>query len=117
MIRVLTLLLCLLPSFAMADRLKDIADVAGVRSNPLVGYGLVVGLSGSGDGNLGLTRQSLQSIMSRLGLEVNASDLDAKNVAAVMVTAELPPFLKPGQTLDVTVSTSGKAKSLQAGCF
>ena len=115
MIRVLALLLCLLPSFAMADRLKDIVDVAGVRSNPLVGYGLVVGLSGSGDGNLGLTRQSLQSIMSRLGLEVNANDLDAKNVAAVMVTAELPPFLKPGQALDVTVSTSGKAKSLQGG--
>ncbi len=115
MIRILALLLCLWPSLSLADRLKDIVDVAGVRSNPLVGYGLVVGLSGSGDGNLGLTRQSLQSIMSRLGLEVNANDLDAKNVAAVMVTAELPPFLKPGQVLDVTVSTSGKAKSLQGG--
>ncbi len=115
MLRVLLLLVCLVPGAALADRLKDLADVAGVRSNPLVGYGLVVGLNGSGDGNSGLTRQSMQSIISRLGLEVGTNDLDAKNAAAVMVTAELPPFLKPGQVLDVTVSTAGKAKSLQGG--
>ena len=113
--RALILMAALVPGAAHADRLKDLADVAGVRSNPLVGYGLVVGLSGSGDGNSGLTRRSMQSIMSRLGLEVSADDLDAKNAAAVMVTAELPPFVKPGQGLDVTVSTSGKAKSLQGG--
>ena len=105
----------LLPISAQADRLKDLVSVAGVRSNPLVGYGMVVGLAGSGDGNSGLTRQSMQSIISRLGLEVSASELDAKNAAAVMVTAELPPFLKPGQVLDVTVATAGKAKSLQGG--
>ena len=114
-----TLLTCvfvtLLPISAQADRLKDLVSVAGVRSNPLVGYGMVVGLAGSGDGNSGLTRQSMQSIISRLGLEVSASELDAKNAAAVMVTAELPPFLKPGQVLDVTVATAGKAKSLQGG--
>lgn len=98
-----------------ADRLKDMASVAGVRPNPLVGYGLVVGLTGTGDGNSVLTRQSMQSIISRLGLEVSADGLDAKNAAAVMVTAELPPFLKPGQMMDVTVSTLGKAKSLQGG--
>lgn len=103
------------PGFALADRIKDIASVAGVRSNPLVGYGLVVGLSGSGDGNSGLTRQSMQAIISRLGLEVDAQDLNARNAAAVMVTAELPPFLKPGQNIDVTVSTAGQSKSLQGG--
>ena len=115
MLRVLTVLFCLLPAALAADRLKDLASVAGVRSNALVGYGIVVGLSGTGDGTSGLTRQSMQSIISRLGLEVDARDLDAKNAAAVMVTADLPPFLKPGQTLDVTVSTAGKAKSLQGG--
>lgn len=112
---VLMVLLFIHPFVAEADRLKDLADVAGVRANPLVGYGLVVGLAGSGDGNSGLTRRSLQSIMSRLGLEVETGDLDAKNAAAVMVTAELRPFMKPGQTLDVTVSTAGKAQSLQGG--
>lgn len=100
---------------ALADRLKDIATVDGVRSNPLVGYGIVVGLSGSGDGNAGVTLQSLQSMISRLGLEVDTAQLDAKNAAAVMVTADLPPFAKLGQRIDVTVSTVGKAKSLQGG--
>ncbi|MCH2076602.1 MAG: flagellar basal body P-ring protein FlgI [Rhodobacteraceae bacterium] len=100
---------------AKADRLKDLADVAGVRTNPLVGYGLVVGLAGSGDGNSAFTRQSIRSIVSRLGLETEAQNLDARNTAAVIVTAELGPFLKAGQTLDVTVSTVGRAKSLQGG--
>lgn len=104
-----------LPDSAHADRLKDMASVAGVRSNPLVGYGIVVGLSGTGDGNSGLTLQSLESMISRLGLSVDAADLNAKNAAAVMVTAELAPFLKTGQALDVTVSTVGQSKSLQGG--
>ena len=103
------------PAHAYADRLKDLASVAGVRSNPLVGYGVVVGLSGTGDGNSGLTLQSLESMISRMGLSVDAADLNAKNAAAVMVTAELQPFLKTGQTLDVTVSTVGQAKSLKGG--
>lgn len=115
MFRAIALCLVLLPGLAHADRLKDLASVAGVRSNPLVGYGLVVGLTGTGDGNSGLTRQSMQSIISRLGLEVSAADLDAKNAAAVMVTADLPAFIKPGQKMDVTVSTLGKSKSLQGG--
>lgn len=112
-ILIITAVLSALP--ARADRLKDLASVAGVRSNPLVGYGVVVGLAGSGDGNSGLTLQSLQSLISRLGLVVEAQDLNAKNAAAVMVTAELPPFTKEGQQIDVTVSTVGSAKSLKGG--
>jgi flagellar P-ring protein precursor FlgI len=101
--------------FSFADRLKDLTSIAGVRSNQLVGYGIVVGLAGSGDGNSGLTLQSMQSMVSRFGLVTETSGLDGKNTAAVMVTAELPAFIKPGQTLDVTVSTLGKAKSLRGG--
>lgn len=108
-------LACLCAAPALADRIKDLAVVAGVRSNQLIGYGVVVGLSGSGDGNSGLTLQSLESLISRLGLEVSAQDLNAKNAAAVMVTADLGPFLKEGQTIDVTVSTVGQAKSLKGG--
>lgn len=109
------LLLLVLAVPAQADRLKDLTSVAGVRSNPLVGYGVVVGLSGTGDGNSGLTLQSLESLISRLGLQVSASDLNAKNAAAVMVTADLGPFLKEGQEIDVTVSTVAQAKSLKGG--
>lgn len=100
---------------AQADRIKDLASVAGVRSNALVGYGLVMGLAGTGDGGSKLTQQSMQSLISRLGLDTKPGDLDTKNVAAVMVTSELPPFMKPGQVLDVTVSTAGRAKSLKGG--
>ncbi|MFY0682382.1 MAG: flagellar basal body P-ring protein FlgI [Thalassovita sp.] len=102
-------------SAAQADRIKDLASVAGVRSNALVGYGLVLGLAGTGDGGSKLTQQSMQSLISRLGLDTEPGDLDTKNVAAVMVTAEMPPFMKPGQVLDVTVSTAGRAKSLKGG--
>ena len=100
---------------ASADRLKDLTSIAGVRTNQLVGYGIVVGLAGSGDGNNGLTLQSMQSMVSRFGLVTDTAGLDGKNTAAVMVTAELSPFTKPGQTVDVTVSTVGKAKSLRGG--
>ncbi|MCH8466328.1 MAG: flagellar basal body P-ring protein FlgI [Roseinatronobacter sp.] len=112
---VLMACLCIIPGIALADRLKDLAWVYGVRINQLVGYGIVVGLSGSGDGNSGLTLQSLESLISRLGLQVSARDLNARNAAAVMVTADLGPFMKEGQALDVTVSTVGSAKSLQGG--
>ncbi len=111
----LSLVLILTAVVAQADRLKDMTTVAGVRSNPLVGYGVVVGLSGTGDGNSGLTLQSMQSMLSRMGLEVEVGDINAKNAAAVMVTADLGPFLKTGQEIDVTVSTVGQAKSLQGG--
>jgi flagellar P-ring protein FlgI len=111
----LALSLSLWSGHVQADRLKDLASFAGVRSNQLVGYGIVVGLAGTGDGNSGLTLQSLESLISRLGLQVDARDLNAKNAAAVMVTADLGPFLKIGQRLDVTVSTVGQAKSLKGG--
>lgn len=112
---ILAAVLALMPALAQADRLKDLAAMAGVRNNQLVGYGVVVGLAGTGDGNSGLTLQSLESLISRLGLQVSARDLNARNAAAVMVTAELGPFLKEGQTIDVTVSTVGQAKSLKGG--
>lgn len=99
----------------MGERIKDISSVAGVRSNQLVGYGIVVGLAGTGDGSSGLTLQSMQAMVSRFGLVTDVSGINAKNAAAVMVTAELPPFLKPGQTLDITASTMGGASSLRGG--
>ena len=114
----LTLFICiafLSMSNAYADRLKDLTSISGVRDNPLVGYGIVVGLAGSGDGNSGLLLQSMQAMVSQFGLVTNASGLSGKNAAAVMVTAELPAFTKPGQAIDITVSTLGAAKSLRGG--
>ena len=103
------------PNAAKAERIKDITSIAGVRSNQLVGYGLVVGLAGTGDGGTGLTLQSMQAMVSRFGLVTGVEGLNARNAAAVMVTTDLPPFVKPGQRLDVTVSTIGGAKSLRGG--
>ena len=100
---------------ANADRLKDMTSIAGVRSNQLVGYGLVVGLAGSGDGNAVLTQQAMQSMISQFGVVTNAANMNGKNAASVIVTADLPPFIKPGQKLDVVVSTVGQAKSLRGG--
>jgi flagellar P-ring protein precursor FlgI len=109
------IILAVSTSLAFADRIKDLASVAGVRSNQLVGYGVVVGLAGTGDGTSALTTQSLQSMIAQFGLVTDAANLSAKNAAAVMVTADLPPFMKPGQRMDVTVSTMGAAKSLRGG--
>ena len=100
---------------ALADRVKDIATLAGVRTNQLVGYGLVVGLSGTGDNNLTLTLQSMQAMLSRFGMTADQAGLSGANAAAVMVTADLAPFMKPGQSLDVTVSALGGASSLRGG--
>ncbi|MAE02781.1 flagellar basal body P-ring protein FlgI [Porticoccaceae bacterium] len=123
-------------SISNADRIKDLTDVAGVRSNKLVGFGLVVGLQGTGDGkDLPLTAQGLKTMLSGLGVSVDGpvSDFDlgdqmadlaaqnakkemkVENVAAVMVTAELPPFAKPGQKIDINVSAIGVAESLRGG--
>ena len=104
-----------LASLAHADRIKDLASLAGVRNNQLVGYGLVVGLSGTGDANLGITLQSMQAMLSRFGMSTDTSGLSGANAAAVMVTADLAPFIKPGQTLDVTVSALGASESLRGG--
>jgi flagellar P-ring protein precursor FlgI len=98
-----------------ADRLKDMVTFAGIRSNQLLGYGIVVGLDGTGDSSLNLTLQSMQSTISQFGLVVSTADLSAKNSAAVMITAELEPFVKVGQQIGITVSSMGKAKSLRGG--
>ncbi|CAB3923937.1 flagellar basal body P-ring protein FlgI [Achromobacter ruhlandii] len=105
-------------STAHAERLKDLASIQGVRGNQLIGYGLVVGLDGSGDQvrQTPFTQQSLTNMLSQLGITVPAgSNMQLKNVAAVMVTTTLPAFARPGQTLDVVVSSMGNAKSLRGG--
>ena len=100
---------------SLADRIKDLVSIAGVRTNQLVGYGLVIGLAKTGDGSVNLTKQSIAAMISQFGVIANTADIDGSNSATVMVTATLPPFAKPGQTIDVTVSTIGKAKSLKGG--
>ena len=115
--------LCLLASLAIAlpsrgERLKDLASIQGVRDNPLIGYGLMVGLDGSGDQTMQtpFTTQSLNNMLGQLGITVPAgTNMQLKNVAAVMVTATLPPFARPGQNIDITVSSLGNAKSLRGG--
>jgi len=97
------------------ERVKDLASFGGVRSNQLLGYGIVVGLNGTGDGNVASTNQTIQSLLSRFGMTVDVNAINAKNTAAVMVTAEIPPFSKPGNKIDVTVSALGKATSLRGG--
>ncbi len=105
-----------LASRARADRIKDVATIEGVRANQLTGFGLVVGLAGTGDdASSPVVRRSLAKMLKRLGSTVDAAEIKAKNVAAVVVTAELPPFARPGQTIDVTVSSMGAAKSLAGG--
>ena len=106
---------CFIATTVQADRLKDLTSIAGVRSNQLVGYGLVVGLAGTGDGNASLTQQAMQSMISQFGVVTDAANINGKNAASVIVTAELPPFIKPGQKLDIVVSTAGQAKSLRGG--
>jgi len=98
-----------------ADRLKDMVSFAGIRSNQLMGYGIVVGLDGTGDSSLAVTLQSMQSTISQFGMNVDANSLSGKNSAAVMITADLDPFTKVGQKIGVTVSSMGKAKSLRGG--
>ncbi|KYZ76353.1 flagellar biosynthesis protein FlgA [Anaerosporomusa subterranea] len=97
-------------------RVKDIARVQGARDNQLVGYGLVLGLSGSGDSDKSdFTVQSIANMLKSFGVIANMSQLQPKNAAAVMVTAKLPPFARPGDTIDITISSLGDAKSLQGG--
>ena len=110
-------LICLAPA-ARAERIKDLAQVGGVRSNPLVGYGLVVGLDGSGDrtSQAPFTVQSLKNMLGELGVNIPANvNPQLKNVAAVAIHADLPAFAKPGQPIDITVSSIGNATSLRGG--
>lgn len=127
--QVLTLVCALtLASDAMADRIKDLASLAAVRSNQLVGYGIVVGLQGTGDGSdVSFTVQTVRAMLNKMGVGMDgtlsdferaaaaAGKIDVKNVAAVMVTAELPGMAKPGQRIDINVGTLGKASSLRGG--
>lgn len=110
------ILLLLAYQSAEAARLKDIADIEGVRGNQLYGYGLVVGLNGTGDGNsVDFTMKSISNALETVGVRVDPNDIKVKNVAAVMVTTTLPAFVRPGSKIDVTVSSLGDAKSLQGG--
>ena len=103
-------------SSARAERLRDLSDVAGARDNQLVGFGIVTGLSGTGDDiTVPFTQQAVLSMLRRLGIQVEPSQLYLRNVAAVTVTATLPPFAKPGTKIDVTVSSVGNARSLSGG--
>ena len=123
----LFLALSLSSASAMADRIKDLTSVAAMRSNQLIGYGLVVGLNGTGDGSdVSFTAQSMKTLLNRLGVSLegplsdfetasSSGKIDIKNAAAVMVTAELPGFAKPGQKIDVNVSAIGKASNLRGG--
>ena len=116
MLACLSALLPPAPASALS-RVKDLAAVEGVRTNQLVGYGIVVGLNGTGDtlNNIPFTKQSLQAMLERLGINTRGATMRTQNLAAVMVTANLPPFATQGTHIDVTVSSLGDAKSLQGG--
>ena len=127
LLKTLALLLLLGASTAQADRIKDLVSIAANRGNQLIGYGLVVGLQGTGDGtDLSFTTQSMKTLLNRLGVDSEnpltdfeaagtGSKIDLKNVAAVMITADLPGMAKPGQRIDINVSSIGKATSLRGG--
>ena len=117
--RVLSGLCCLLASALLVSaggvRVRDLVVISGARDNQLVGYGLVVGLAGDGDKDPMYTKQALANMLHRYGISVPATTLSSKNVAVVLVTADIPAFIKPGTRLDVQVSSMGDAKSLQGG--
>lgn len=118
--RLLTVVLLLsgliLPDLSQAARLKDLASITGVRTNQLVGYGIVVGLNGTGDGNnAAFTSQGLTNILNNMGIRIDPDAIKVKNIASVMVTARLPAFAKAGQNIDVTISSVGDASSLLGG--
>jgi flagellar P-ring protein precursor FlgI len=111
-----TLVISMLFNTVHAERIKDISTVAGIRSNQLVGYGLVVGLDGSGDTSAAFTDDSMRNMLEQLGITLPpGANLPIKNVAAVSLSAELPPFTKPGQKIDVNVSSIGNSKNLRGG--
>ena len=108
----------LMPAPSHAERVKDLGTFQGIRSNQLTGYGVVVGLPGTGDDNLEYTIQSMKGVAARFGLQLPvAANPGLKNAAVVVITADLPAFAKPGQKIDVTVASMGKAKSLRGGAL
>lgn len=102
-------------SMAMGARLKDIASIRGVRENQLIGYGLVIGLKGTGDSNAEFTGKSFSRLIEKMGVQLDGKDIQSKNIAAVIVTATLPAFAKAGNPLDITVSSIGDSSSLVGG--
>src|SRR5690348_6167844 len=100
---------------AAGVRVRDVATIAGARDNQLVGYGLVAGLAGEGDKDPVYTQQTLANLLQRYGINVPPTTVSAKNIAVVMVTADIPAFMKPGERLDVQVASMGDAKTLQGG--
>lgn len=102
-------------SVSEAARLKDIASIRGVRENHIIGYGIVVGLKGTGDGKNEFTSKSMARLLDKLGVKLDSAEVQSKNVAAVIVTANLPAFAKAGNPMDITVSAIGEASSLQGG--
>ena len=110
---VLALSVAMIP--AQAARLKDISSIRGVRENQLIGYGIVVGLKGTGDGKAEFTSKSVARMLDKLGVKLDSGQVDSKNVAAVIVTAKLPAFAKAGNPLDITVSALGDSQSLEGG--
>lgn len=116
LLQILVLILgCALSAASHAARIKDIANIRGVRSNQLVGYGIVVGLKGTGDSKMEFTSKSMSRMLDRLGMKVSEKDLSSKNIAAVIITAELPPFARSGNRMDITVSAIGDSTSLKGG--
>lgn len=112
---ILLLSLLVLNSVAMGARLKDIASIRGVRENQLIGYGIVVGLKGTGDGKSEFTSKSMVRMLDKLGIKLDSPEVQSKNVAAVIVTGTMPAFGKAGNPMDVTVSAIGESQSLQGG--
>ena len=115
-LKVLFILCLILAKFSFAAKVKDLANVIGVRENQLIGYGLVVGLRGTGDGSSSkFTKRAISSMLQSVNVKINSQDIKSKNVAAVIVTAKLPSFARQGDKLDIEVSSIGDAKSLQGG--
>ncbi len=111
----ISILAIIMSSLSQAARLKDIASIRGVRENQLIGYGLVVGLKGTGDSKLEFTNKSMVRMLDQLGMKLGGKEASSKNVAAVLITANLPPFARSGNPLDITVNSIGDATSLMGG--
>ena len=113
LVRLLAAAALFAPVCSRASRVKDLTTIEGARDNQLVGYGVVVGLAGDGDSNAATTQTSIANVLKRFGLSITASDIKSKNIATVMLTADIPAFVKPGSRIDVKVAAMGDAKSLQ----
>ena len=114
----LAMLAVLMPAAALAERIRDLGEFEGLRTNQLTGYGVVVGLQGTGDDNLEYVTEAMRGVSGRLGLQLPPGvSPNLRNAAAVIITADLPAFAKPGQRIDITVSTLGQAKSLRGGAL